>query len=107
MKGSWAPHRFVVGKTGASCIKFVWQWSGIVVAHIQRILSLSALATSGDIGFVEPRIVAAHDGYSSKAKVSIGNAMRSELSAQPLEKEKTLYTRHLRLRQKGDRGSRL
>jgi hypothetical protein len=85
----------------------VWQWSGTVVAHIQRILSFSALATSVDIGFGEPRIVKAHDGYSSKANVSIGNAMRSELSAQPLEKEKGLYTRHLRLRQKEDRGSRL
>ena len=85
----------------------VWQWSGIVVAHIQRILSFSALAKSVHIGFVEPRIVEAHDGYSSKAKVSVGNAMRSELSAQPLEKEKSLYTRHLRLRQKEDRGSRL
>jgi hypothetical protein len=53
------------------------------VAHIQRILSFSALVTSVYTGFVEPRIVEAHDGYSSKAKVSIGNAMRSELSAQP------------------------
>jgi hypothetical protein len=67
----------------ASCIKNVWRWSGIVVAHIQRILSFSALVTSVYTGFVEPRIVEAHDGYSSKAKVSIGNAMRSELSAQP------------------------